>query len=220
MSVAIRAPVRPEIGGEVETGVSKNKITVGVILYLASFGAAHADLYKYLDKDGRITYSDQPPPAGATNVERKNLSDSVTKGDDMPFVVQMAAKKYPVTLYANDCGDPCTQAKTLLARRGVPFAQKNPQTSIEDADALKQVAGGLQVPTLTVGASAPLKGFEEDAWNRSLDAAGYPARRSEKPVAPTAQAVNGTPGEPLPPGSPMPQAAAPAPAAAVTSGKP
>lgn len=135
---------------------------------------AHADLYKYIDKDGRTTYSDQPPPATARSVEKKNLTDSVVDVDKMPFATLAAAKKYPVTLYSNACGDPCTQAKALLARRGIPFQLRNPETSVEDADSLRKLVGSLQVPALTVGTSPPLRGFEEDAWNRSLDAAGYP----------------------------------------------
>jgi len=149
------------------------RLAWSLLLALTAVGLAHADLYKYIDKDGRITYSDQPPPSTARAVERKTLGDAVVDNDKVPFATQAAAKKYPVTLYSNACGDPCAQAKALLAKRGVPFQLRNPESSVDDAEALRKLVGSLQVPSLTVGTAPPLKGFEEDAWNRSLDAAGY-----------------------------------------------
>ena len=147
-------------------------LSVALVLLVA--GSAHADLYKYVDKDGRTTYSDQPPPASARAVERKTLFDSVVDTDKLPFATQAAARKYPVTLFANGCGEPCTLAKALLGKRGIPFQLRNPETSIEDADALKKLVGALQVPALLVGNSTPLRGYEEESWNKALDAAGYP----------------------------------------------
>jgi glutaredoxin len=180
-------------------------------LVLVCGAEAYADLYKYIDKDGRTTYSDQPPPASARSVERKILTDSVVDVDKVPFATLAAAKKYPVTLYANACGDPCAQAKALLARRGIPFQLRNPETSTDDADALRKLVGGLQVPALTVGASPPLRGFEEDAWNRSLDAAGYPrtnlgVRTDTAKDAEAKAAANAVP----PPAAVAPPAATPA----------
>jgi len=147
-------------------------LSVALVLLVA--GPVHADLYKYVDKDGRTTYSDQPPPASARAVERKTLFDSVVDTDKLPFATQAAARKYPVTLFANGCGEPCALAKGLLGKRGIPFQLRNPETSIEDADALKKLVGALQVPALLVGNSTALRGYEEESWNKALDAAGYP----------------------------------------------
>ena len=48
------------------------RIILPVVLLILSF-AAHGQLYKWVDKDGRVQYTDQPPPPGAAS-EGKKLS--------------------------------------------------------------------------------------------------------------------------------------------------
>lgn len=136
---------------------------------------AHADtLYRWTDADGKVHYTDQPPPASARNVEEKKLDGSRAEGPQLPYATQQAARNYPVVLYASDCGEPCTQAREHLEKRGIPYTAKNPKTSEPDREALKKLAGELEVPVLTVGNAAPLKGYEAGMWDAALDVAGYP----------------------------------------------
>jgi hypothetical protein len=106
-------------------------------------------------------------------VEEKKLSGSTIDTSELPYALQQAVRKSPVTLYATDCGEPCTQARNHLAQRGIPFASKNPQTTPADAEALTKLVGANYVPVLVVG-SAVSKGYEKGAWDAALDAAGYP----------------------------------------------
>jgi len=47
-----------------------------VVLLVLSF-AAHGQLYKWVDKDGKVQYTDQPPPPGAARDEKKlNIKSS------------------------------------------------------------------------------------------------------------------------------------------------
>ena len=135
---------------------------------------AVAELYKWIGADGKINYSDTPPPANAKKVEKKRLNDRVSEGDGVDFATRNAAKKYPVVLFATDCGDPCNQARALLAKRGVPHSEKNPEKNLADGQELKKLTGTLEVPDLQVGKDKPIKGFNDAAWNAALDAAGYP----------------------------------------------
>lgn len=135
---------------------------------------AVAELYKWIGADGKINYSDTPPPADAKKVEKKRLNDRVSEGDGLDFATRNASKKYPVVLYASDCGAPCDQGRALLVKRGVPHVEKNPEKNLEDSKELKKLIGTLFVPDLQVGKNAPLKGFDAAAWNAALDAAGYP----------------------------------------------
>ncbi len=135
---------------------------------------AVADLYKWIGADGRINYSDTPPPPGAKKVEKKRLNDRVTQGDGLDFATRDTMKKYPVVLFATDCGVPCDQARALLAKRGVPHREKNPEKNLADGEELKKLTGALEVPDLQVGKDSPIKGFNEASWNAALDAAGYP----------------------------------------------
>ena len=135
---------------------------------------AVAELYKWIGADGKINYSDTPPPADAKKVEKKRLNDRVNEGDGLDFATRNASKKYPVVLYVSDCGAPCDQARALLAKRGVPHVEKNPEKNLADGKELRKLVGTLVVPDLQVGQNTPLKGFDEGTWNAALDAAGYP----------------------------------------------
>lgn len=137
--------------------------------------ASAAEMYRWVDKDGKVHYSDSPPPASAKQVQEKNLggNNSVSAGD-LPYATRVAAKNFPVTLYVSNCGEPCNQARQHLARRGIPYAAKNPASSQADADALKKLVGSPQVPVLVVGSASPLKGYDAGSWDAALDAAGYP----------------------------------------------
>lgn len=135
---------------------------------------AVAELYKWIGADGKINYSDTPPPADAKKVEKKRLNDRVSEGDGLDYATRNASKRYPVVLYASDCGAPCDQGRALLVKRGVPHVEKNPEKSIEDGKELRKLIGALFVPDLQVGKNTPIKGFNEATWNAALDAAGYP----------------------------------------------
>ncbi|MBL8523704.1 MAG: glutaredoxin family protein [Betaproteobacteria bacterium] len=153
--------------------------------------SSHAQqLYKWVDKDGKITYSDQPPPKDAKNVEQKKSLDSGPGVDDIPYSVKVAIERNPVTLYANFCGSGCDKARALLSTRGVPFTDKNPDKDPGALDALKAATGALDVPVLIVGARI-LRGFAESEWQEALTAAGYPRTnpnlRSQPPAPAAAQ---------------------------------
>jgi glutaredoxin len=134
---------------------------------------ADGTTYKWVDEHGHVHYSDQPPPPNAKKVEEKKIGGNYVETSELPYQLREAVKKYPVTLYATDCGEFCDKARELLRTRGVPYSEKDPQRPGQSEE-LKKLIGGLQVPVLQVGQSKVLKGFEQAAWHRELDAAGYP----------------------------------------------
>lgn len=144
----------------------------------ASAAQAQTTLYKWVDKDGKVQYTEFPPPKDARNVTEKVLSGGGPSTEEqMPYATRMAAQRSPVTLYtSSECGEYCDQGRELLNRRGVPFAEKNAQTSQEAQDALLKLTGSLSVPFLVVGESN-LRGFSEGSWNAALDRAGYARTR-------------------------------------------
>ena len=182
-----------------------------LIMLISSATAAQADTYKWVDPDGRVHYSDHPPPPGVTKSELKRLGDK--PGDaSIPYVLQQAMKYFPVTLFVYDCGEGCSKALDLLVKRGVPHTSKDP-TAPGMREELKKVTGGDEVaPVLQVGRRV-LRGFEEEAWNAALDNAGYPktalvpvtpVQAKPEPTAPEAAAPEsesepeGTEAEPVP----------------------
>lgn len=144
---------------------------------------AGAQQYRWIDKDGRVQYTDAPPPAGARDVRREGpasgskpaVSAPAPAGAEqpVPFEVARVQKDFPVTLYTSpSCKETCEQARGALNRRAVPFKEVQvwePETHEE----LKKVSGSTEVPTITVGRSMQ-KGFESSAFDILLDSAGYP----------------------------------------------
>ena len=151
------------------------KIAWMATLGLALAGSAMAaDIYRWTDQDNRVHYTDQPPPPTAKKVEQLRLSGNAVEVDKLPYATQVAAKKNPVTLYVSACGQPCDDARAYLAKRGIPHTAKDPSASQDVYQELGKLVGKAQVPVLVIGDGVPLRGFETGAWERGLDAAGYP----------------------------------------------
>lgn len=175
-------------------------VLFGLLLAAAYVNAAQ--LYRWVDSKGNVEWRDTPPPASAPakKIEERKVGTSVIGTGDAPFSVQLAAKNHPVTFWgASDCGKFCDAARAHLNRRGVPYAEKTPQS---DAEGFKKVSPANEVPILQVGAIT-LKGYLESEWDSTLDSAGYPrtAAPGYKPPAtkPAAQAPAAAP-----PASPAP----------------
>lgn len=172
--------------------------------------AVAAGMYRWTDENGKIHYTDTPPPVTARTAEQRKLGDQPGSGP-VPYEIQQAVKKYPVTLFNSDCGAACIDAKALLGKRGVPFTEKIPEKNPADAEALRKITGGeLLVPVLVVGTDT-VKGFEEGQWNTMLDMAGYP-KSAYQPRSPARLAPVSATGKPVPAGASVP--AVPLPGAA------
>jgi glutaredoxin len=152
--------------------VMKLRILIYALLFSAGASLA-GNLFRWVDSDGTVHYSDQPPPPSVKKVEEKKFRASVIEGGPS-YALQQAVKNFPITLFANDCGAGCTRARELLNKRGVPFTEKNP-VQPENADELKKILGDLVVPVLVLGNTQPLRGFDESSWNNALNVAGYPS---------------------------------------------
>lgn len=155
------------------------------LLQVALTNAQADSLFRWVDKDGKIHYGDKPAE-DAIGIEQKKFGAAPVAGDDdLSYGTRKAKQDFPVTLYsAANCGDPCTQARSLLNKRGIPYVEKN-LTTKEGFDAFKKLTGGNSVPALTVGKTL-LSGFETVQWDSELDIAGYPkvAPYGSRPVPP------------------------------------
>ena len=173
---------------------------------LAIMPAQAGDMFRWLDKAGKVNYGDTPP-VDAINVQSIKSSSGSSTNDGLPYESRIAQQNFPVTLYvANDCGEPCDKARSLLNKRGIPFSVKALNTR-QDTEAFKQLSGmEAFVPVLQVGKTF-IKGFLESQWNSELDIAGYAKTASYRqrlqqqsppsnPEAPPADASQTSPAEP------------------------
>lgn len=155
---------------------------------LCAVSTAHAQkLYKWVDKDGRVSYHDRPPPTDEYRVEEKQLGTRARSSVD-DKAMAAAADQNPVVLYsAPRCGT-CDTARLYLQKRGIPFTEKNVEGNRQLQDELIKQAGGLAVPTIMVGTKV-MRGYLESLLEDELNAAGYPrpdeaepSEQSEEPL--------------------------------------
>ena len=155
-------------------GPSKNlNIAAKIIAVLAiitpASGLLHAQqVYKSVDKNGRVTYSEVPPLPGSGD----KLTGDSAANVALPYALQQVVSRYPVTLYTTAECAPCINARLMLTQRGVPFAERT-VSSNEDITAYKKLNSENNFPLATIAAQQ-LKGYEETEWTKYLDAAGYP----------------------------------------------
>ncbi|MES2944081.1 MAG: glutaredoxin family protein [Pseudomonadota bacterium] len=131
-------------------------------------------VYRIVGPDGKVTFSDQPPPAASAAKVTSGAGNSVggAASGSLPFELRQVANKYPVTLYTGENCVPCLSARSLLTTRGVPFTEKTVLT-FEDSQALQRLSGDTSLPFATIGGQQ-LKGFADTEWTQFLNAAGYP----------------------------------------------
>ena len=138
----------------------------------ASAQAQVQQVYRYLDVDGKVVYSDKPPPANAKEAQAKRVTANSIETSALSFSTQQAQERYPVTLYTFACGVVCDTAQGMLNKRGVPHTVVD--VSVGDgADKLKKLSGSLDAPALQVGEQYSV-GFNEGKWQGMLNDAGYP----------------------------------------------
>lgn len=143
-------------------------VALGVLLV----GTAQAEIYRWVDKNGKVQYSDVPPTD--TAAQTRKIGDNSIEVDKLPYEVRKAAEVAPIVLYASpDYKEASDAARNLLKSRKLPFTEKAVKTTEDAKDLVKQLGKAPMVPAMSVGAKV-LEGFNETSWNNALDAAGYP----------------------------------------------
>lgn len=162
-------------------GSPLRRAALGLVLGLVSVSALAQGVYRIVGPDGRVSYSDQPPPA--TNARPLASGAPGAAGGasaQLPFELRQVASRYPVVLYTSAECAPCNSGRNLLNARGIPYSEKTIST-FEDGEALKRLSGQSSLPFITIG-SQQIKGYSDAEWMQFLDAAGYP-KQSALPTA-------------------------------------
>jgi hypothetical protein len=145
----------------------------GLLLLASACALAQTQqVYRYQDADGRVVYSDKPPPPDAKNAQAKRIGRNSIETSELSFATQQAQERFPVTLYTFSCGVVCDTAQGLLNKRGVPHTVVDVAQG-DGADRLKRLTNGLEAPALQVGDQVAT-GFNENKWQSMLSDAGYP----------------------------------------------
>lgn len=153
-----------------------------LLLGLLAVSAAQAQ-YKVVGPDGKVSYTDRPPADSntvrAVGSPGAGTGTSAGPQSPLPFELRQIAGRFPVVLYTSAGCQPCDAGRNLLRQRGVPHSERT-IGSPADVEALIRLAGGGDVPVLTVGRQT-VRGYSPGEWNGYLDAAGYP-KQSQLPA--------------------------------------
>lgn len=182
-------------------------IALRTVLGLAALALAAAafaqapQVYRYKDADGRIVYTDRPPPPNAQGVQMRSVGGNFVETSEPSLAAQQAAERYPVTLFTFDCGEVCQSAEGVLNKRGVPFTRVDVQTDEQGRARMKELTGDDKAPVLAVGDKLIGKGYNESRWQSLLDEAGYPKTQPSRRAAPAARTAEAPPPpQPVPDG--------------------
>lgn len=163
----------------------RNRIAIGAqaalmaCLLVSALPTSAQGVYRIVGPDGKVTYSDQPPPAAGNPANARpaiggTSTTAAATSANLPNDLRQAMNRYPVTLYAgNDCA-PCDSGRSYLNARGIPYVEKTVNSN-DDIDAFKRLSGITRLPMLAIGGQH-LKGYSESEWAQYLDAAGYPKK--------------------------------------------
>jgi glutaredoxin len=152
---------------------------LAVALMLGCSAVYAQKVYRWVDKDGNVTYRDQPPTESGQQVEERKLrlpreAAGAPASDDDP------AAKAPVVLYSVPQCSSCDAARAHLEKRKVPYSEKNVDANRAAQDELRKRSGSLSVPTITVGEKV-MKGYLDSLLDGELDAAGYAKAEAAAP---------------------------------------
>ena len=165
-----------------------------VLLCVSAFAAGQTQqVYRYVDSEGRVVYSDKPPPADAREAQAKRIGRNTIETSSLSYAAVLAEQRYPVTLYTFGCGLVCDTAAGLLNKRGIPHTVVDVGQN-DGAEKLKRLTGGLDAPALQVG-DQYTTGYNESRWQNMLSDAGYPQTPPPR-TAPVARAPQAPPAAP------------------------
>lgn len=151
-----------------------------ILLSLIPLLGTAQTVYRSVDANGKVTFSDKPPANAARVSTAAEASIAASASPALPFELRQVVARYPVTLFTGKDCEPCDNGRDLLRRRGVPYTEKTISTSADTAS-LQRLSGSSSLPFLTLG-TQQIRGFAEAEWTQYLSAAGYP-EKSKLPAA-------------------------------------
>jgi Domain of unknown function (DUF4124) len=158
----------------ITASIFARSLTATALLFVVSglVSGQIQQVYRYIDVDGRVVYSDKPPPPSAKDAQAKRIGGNTIETSDLSFATAQAQERFPVTLYTFACGVVCDTAQGLINKRGVPHTVIDVSQG-DGADRLKKLTGSLDAPAIQVG-DQYATGFNEGKWQGMLTDAGYP----------------------------------------------
>jgi glutaredoxin-like YruB-family protein len=132
---------------------------------------AVAEVYKWVDEQGRTHYGDNPNDTQRKAAVNISSYESVTYSDatDMSqkptgSSVVKSAKKKKVTMYSTEWCGYCKKAKKYFQAKGIPFVEYDIEKNAR-AKRAYDALGGKGVPVITMGKKR-MNGFSPEGFER------------------------------------------------------
>jgi glutaredoxin len=146
--------------------------TLALCALLACLPASAQQIYRSVGPDGRVQYTDKPPPgAKATPVQSRISSYSGTPVVSGTAPAPAQGRQPEIRMYSTDWCGYCRKAREFFARNGIRYTELDVERS-DAARAEYQRLGARGVPVILVGTQR-MNGFSEERLAQMLKAAGY-----------------------------------------------
>ena len=145
------------------------KKTIAICALLACI-PAEAQIYRWVDGNGRVQYTDKPP----AGVKAKPVQDRINSYGGAPTVSGAASAggtRPEIRMYSTEWCGYCKKARDYMARNRIRFTELDIEKSTAAHAEYKRL-GGRGVPVILVGAQR-MNGYSEERFAQMLKAAGY-----------------------------------------------
>ena len=143
-------------------------LTSLALVFLLLSPAGHAELYKWVDQNGKVHYGDSPPE----NVQLKKITGNVSSFSSVsvetfiydPNLVTRRKKSRDVVMYSTSWCGVCKKAKRYFKSKNIPFTEYDIEKSEKAAREFKKLRG-RGVPVILVG-DQRMNGFSAKNFDR------------------------------------------------------
>ena len=146
------------------------KAIIVLCALLAGIPAEAQQIYRWVDGNGRVQYTDKPP----AGVKAKPVAERINSYSGTPTVTGSAsagATRPDIKMYSTQWCRYCQKAREYMARNRIRYTELDVEKSAA-AKAEYQRLGGRGVPVILVGAQR-MNGYSEERFVQMLKAAGY-----------------------------------------------
>jgi glutaredoxin len=147
------------------------KSVLFLLLFACSASFVHAEIYKWVDEQGRVHYGDNPNEKEKLSSTNISSYESVTYGEAQNMSVKStgssaikSTKKKKVTMYSTSWCGYCKKAKKYFQAKGIPFVEYDIEKNAK-AKRAYDALGGKGVPVITMGKKR-MNGFSPAGFER------------------------------------------------------
>lgn len=151
-------------------GVRSIIALTGFLLCLLFVSTGRAEIYKWVDENGKIHYDDRPPET--KNAQRLDISiDTYSSVELQPYDGELtvdsdseSAKQKKVVMYSTEWCGVCKKAKAYFSANGIPFREYDVEKSQKGKRQYKKLKA-KGVPVILVG-KRRMNGFSVSSFEK------------------------------------------------------